>query len=166
MHEDTPPHSLEMETGNPMTQPLELTGKTVSPSLPPGFTPVVMKQVSFADVVAGKEKPGKLLVKNLASVFTAAVSKETKNSVFIKVMFPVDPNPKDPVKAARSQLVEYFKMIQSVDKSAALLKWGKDTGATSESCTKLSDLPATLTGGLTVFCRPVPSDTGWWKHLV
>jgi hypothetical protein len=117
--------------------------------------------------VAGKEKPEKLPVKNLASVFTGAVLKETKNSVFIKAMFPVDSNLKDPVKAARSQLVEYFKMIQSVDKSAALLKWGKETGTSSASCTKPSDLPATLTG-LQSFAdqfRPTPDGGNTWCSL-
>jgi hypothetical protein len=126
-----------------------------------------MKQVFFADVVAGKEKPGKLPVKNLVSVFTAAVSKETKNSVFIKAMFPVESNPKDPVKAAHSQLIEYFKMIQSVDSLAALLKWGKETGTTSESCVKPLDLPVTLTG-LQSFAdqfRPTPEGGNTWCSL-
>jgi hypothetical protein len=126
--------------------------------------------VSWAAIASGKEKSAKtdkLPVKNLASVFTAAASKEKQNSVFIKVMFPVESNPKDPVKAARSQLIEYFKMVQSVDSSAALLKWGKDTGTALESCAKLKDLPTTLTG-LQSFAnqfRPKPEGGDTWCSL-
>jgi hypothetical protein len=124
---ETPAHTIETEAGNPMTQTTEPVGKKVSPSPPPESTVAAPKHVSWAAIASGKEKPAKvdkLPVKNLAPVFTAAVSKEKQNSVFIKVMFPVESNPKDPVKVARSQLIEYFKMVQSVDSSAALFEMG------------------------------------------
>ena len=166
----TPADTTETEKGNPMPQSTEPAGKKVSPSPPPESTVAAPKHVSWAAIASGKEKPAttdKLPVKNLASVFTAAASKETQNSVFIKVMFPVDSNPKDPVKAARSQLIEYFKMVQSVDSSAALLKWGKDTGTASASCAKPKDLPTTLTG-LQSFAdqfRPKPEGGDTWCSL-
>jgi hypothetical protein len=97
----------------------------------------------------------------------AAASKEKQNSVFVKVMFPVEANPKDPVKAAHSQLIEYFKMVQSVDNSAALLKWGKDTGTALASCANPKALPMTLTG-LQSFAdqfRPKPEGGDTWCSL-
>jgi hypothetical protein len=120
--------------------------------------------------MAGMAKPGKienLPAKNLAGVFTAAMSKPKSNSVFIKAMFPINVNPKDPIKAARSQLIEYFKMIQSVDGSASLLKWGKESGPMSEACAKPTALPTTLTG-LQSFAdqfHPKPEGGDTWCSL-
>lgn len=89
--------------------------------------------------MAGTEKPVSLPSKNLANMFKAAISK--MNSIFNKAMFLVETNPKDPIKAAHLQLVEYFKLIQSVDISASLLKWGKEVDLESNARTKPSAFP-------------------------
>ena len=57
--------------------------------------------------------------KQLAGVFNGVASK--KNTVFIRAMFPLEATPKDLVKVACTQLVEYFKMIQLVDATAVLI---------------------------------------------
>jgi hypothetical protein len=61
-------------------------------------------------------------------------------------MFPTDANPKDPVKNARNQLLEYFNMLLAVDATAILYKWDKDNDLAADACLKPMALPTTLTG--------------------
>jgi hypothetical protein len=104
--EDCPdPQSLEKEKASTMMLQMMTADKKVTPSPPLGIPPVVRKEVTFAQVAAGSAKPDKrdtLPAKNLASVFTAAATKPKSNSVFLKAMFPIEANPKDPVKLAHA----------------------------------------------------------------
>ena len=98
-----------------------------------------MQDDSTGTLVTESQKPEP---KNLVGVFKSVMS--PKNLVFIKVMFLVKANPKGPVKTACSHLLEYFKMIQSVDISATLLKWGKENDLDSDAYVQPSALPMTL----------------------
>jgi hypothetical protein len=86
-------------------QQMMTADKKVTHSPPPSSPPVVRKEVTFAQVASGTAKSDKhdtLPAKNLASVFTAAAMKPKLNSVFLKAMFPIEVNPKDPVKLAHA----------------------------------------------------------------
>ena len=108
------------------------------------------------------KKPGGL---KLASVFHLSVARG--NTLFIKVMFPYDANPTDPVKTARAQLMEYFRMLLSVDDTTILYKWNKDKDLGSDACLKPSALPTTLTGiqSYADQFRPVKEGGDCWCNL-
>jgi hypothetical protein len=87
-------------------------------------------------------KPG--ASKQLSGILKATNTK--CHALFIKVMFPTEPSSKDPVKTARAQLIEYFKMVKFVDDDAVLYKWDKNADLGADACIKPSALPTTLTG--------------------
>ena len=127
------------ETGQP-DAPLPPAGKAeVPPKKPPKTYAAAMASHSgrAPDTIAPPAR-------SLAGVFQGTATR--KHDLYIKVMFPTDTNPKDPVKNARNQLAEYFKMIIAIDAHAILYKWDTAKDLTVDACLKPSALPTTLTG--------------------
>ena len=131
-------------------------GKATSTTLPPDApsnslpkddipsTPTYADAAARAPETVAPDSTKQPAGTKLASVFHSSMTR--KNALFIKVMFPYDANPKDPVKTARTQLMEYFQMLTSVDAATVLYKWNKDKDLGSDACLKPSALPTTLTG--------------------
>jgi hypothetical protein len=140
-NEEHPTDDKDPTTGTMQTETFSIpAGKT---QIPPKVTP------TYADVTASPTMtaPGTtpmMPARKLAGVFQGTMAR--KHDLFIKVMFPTDSNPRDPVKNARAQLLEYFKMLIAVDATAILYKWDKEKDLAADACLKPNALPTTLTG--------------------
>jgi hypothetical protein len=135
--------SIEDQEPTTGTEQTETTPITVGKAnIPPKETP------TYAAVAASPTMPalGTFVspAHQLAGIFQGATAR--KHDLFIKVMFPTDTNPKDPVKNARNQLLEYFKMLTTVNATAILYKWDKEKDLAVDACLKPNALPTTLTG--------------------
>jgi hypothetical protein len=66
--------------------------------------------------------------------------------LFIKVKLPVESKPTDPTSAAHTKLKELGKILQQQDPSVILYKYKQTAKDEKDACTKLSQIPTTITG--------------------
>jgi hypothetical protein len=82
--------------------------------------------------------------KQLAPVFENTAKRKT--TVFIKVRLPVEKKPADPTNAARTKLKELGEILIQQDPSMIIYKYKQTAKDERDACTKLSQLPTTITG--------------------
>lgn len=130
------------------------------------------QKLSYAGATLSKDPPltdppstSKSTKKQLSTILKSSNRKQ--HSLFIKIMFPTEATTKDPVKVARTQLVEYFKMLKFVDDDAVLYKWAAERDLGAEACIKPSALPTSLTGiqSFANLFRPKPEGGDLWCDL-
>jgi len=118
---------------------------------PTSETPPVRKSVGFGTsntvVEESLDDNGDSVIavrKQLAPVF--ANTSKRKTTLFIKVKLPVESKPTDPTSAARTKLKELGEILQQQDPSVILYKYKQTTKDEKDACTKLSQIPTTITG--------------------
>jgi hypothetical protein len=130
----------------PLTLADSNTTATSSLDLPKAVTPALKdstrKSVVFdtSNTVVEDE----MVRKQLAPVFENTTKHKT--TVFIKVRLPVENKPKDPTSAARTKLKELGEILIQQDPSMLIYKYRQMTKDKRDACTKLSQLPTTITG--------------------
>jgi hypothetical protein len=82
--------------------------------------------------------------KQLAPVFANTAKRRT--TLFIKVKLPVESKPTDPTSAARTKLKELGEILIQQDPSVIFYKYKQTAKDKRDACTKLSQLPMTITG--------------------
>ena len=80
--------------------------------------------------------------------------------LFLKVKLPVEEKPKDPTTAARLKLKELGELMINQDPSTIIYKYKKMQEDKRDACTKLSQLPTTITGIQAYMSGFCPSATG------
>ena len=118
---------------------------------PTSETPPVRKSVGFGAsnmvVEESLDDNGDSIIavrKQLAPVF--ANTSKRKTTLFIKVKLPVESKPMDPTSAARTKLKELGEILQQQDPSVILYKYKQMAKDEKDACTKLSQIPTTITG--------------------
>jgi hypothetical protein len=85
-----------------------------------------------------------MIRKQLAPVFENTSKRKT--TLFIKVQLPVENKPRDPTNAAQTKLKELGEILIQQDPSMIVYKYRQMTKDERDACTKLSQLPTTITG--------------------
>jgi hypothetical protein len=118
---------------------------------PPSETPPVRKSVGFGasntvveEVLDENGESVTKVRKQLAPVFANTAKRKT--TLFIKVKLPVESKPTDPTNAARMKLKEFGEILIQQDPSIIFYKYKQTTKDERDACTKLSQIPTTITG--------------------
>ena len=69
-----------------------------------------------------------------------------KSTLFLKVRLPVESNPKEPTTAARAKIKELGEILLQQDPSMIIYKYKQTCKDERDACSKLSQLPTTITG--------------------
>jgi hypothetical protein len=131
-----PPTSADSNTTatTPLEPPTEIT---------PASKESTRKSVVFDATNTVVEKDATVR-KQLAPVFENTAKRKT--TVFIKVRLPVEKKPTDPTNAARTKLKELGEILIQQDPSMIIYKYKQTAKDERDACTKLSQLPTTITG--------------------
>ena len=132
-----PPPTLA-DSNTTATTSLDLPTKAVTPALKDSTRKSVVFDTSNTVV------EDETVRKQLAPVFENTTKRKT--TVFIKVRLPVENKPKDPTSAARTKLKELGEILIQQDPSMLIYKYRQTTKDERDACTKLSQLPTTITG--------------------
>jgi hypothetical protein len=151
------PTDTQMETQDPAPASIPTHGNEgTTPSEPPHaqVTPAsqeaTRKSVVFdatntvVEDVRDNEDSVTVVRKQLAPVFELTAKRKT--TIFIKVRLPVENKPKDPTTAARTKLKELGEILIQQDPSMIIYKYRQTAKDEHDACTKLSQLPTTITG--------------------
>jgi hypothetical protein len=133
---------------------------TPKPSV--GFSPSNMVMEAASD----QEDPEVIQVRpQLAPVFTKTSKRKT--TLFIKIRLPVKAKPKDPTAATHLKLKELGELMINVDPTTLIYKYKQTAKDENDACTKLSQLPTTITGVQSFMngFRPSPAGGDLWGNL-
>jgi hypothetical protein len=118
---------------------------------PPSETPPVRKLVGFgiSNMVVEEvlDDNGESIIavrKQLAPVFANMAKRKT--TLFIKVKLLVASKPTDPTSAAHTKLKELGEILLQQDPSVIFYKYKQTAKDERDACTKLSQIPTTITG--------------------
>jgi hypothetical protein len=135
-------------------------------------TPPVRKLVGFdasntvvEEVLADNGDSVTAVCKQLAPVFANTAKRKT--TLFIKVKLPVESKPNDPTSVARTKLKELSEILIQQDPLVIFYKYRQMAKDERDACTKLSQLPTTITGiqsYMNGFC-PSPEGGDVWGSL-
>jgi hypothetical protein len=133
----TTPHIEANDSDTSVTTPLELP-KAITPA----STEPARKSVVFDTTNTVLED--ETIRKQLAPVFENTSKRKT--TLFIKVRLPVENKPREPTSAARTKLKELGEILIQQDPSMIIYKYKQTNKDERDACTKLSQLPTTITG--------------------
>jgi hypothetical protein len=137
-------HIEAKDSDTSVTTPLELP-KAITPA----STEPARKSVVFdtTNMVLEDET----IRKQLAPVFENTSKRKT--TLFIKVRLPVENKPREPTSAARTKLKELGEILIQQDPSMIIYKHKQTNKDKRDACTKLSQLPTTITGIQSYVCK-------------
>lgn len=155
----SPPHHTPADVDNP-------TVSTVTPAAPTPPRPTVGFAMSNTVVEPSPtSNMASVVRKQLAPVFAASSSR--KHVIFLKTKLPVEPKPKEPTAAARLKLKELGELMINQDPTTIIYKYKQSHADERDACTKLTQLPTTITGIQSYMNGFRPSITGGdvWGNL-
>jgi hypothetical protein len=134
----TTPHIKDADSNTMVTTPSE-PPKAITPAPKESTRKLVVFDATNTVV------EDEMICKQLAPVFENTSKRKT--TLFIKVQLPVENKPRDPTSAAwTKKLKELGEILIQQDPSMIIYKYRQTTKDKRDACTKLSQLPTTITG--------------------